>query len=62
MAVRRPRVRGLAKRFKSRSLPLFLSSVAPTAYLRGLAEGDFDLALRGLLGARALPVASWSHV
>lgn len=56
ITVRRPRVRGLAARFESRVLPLFkrrtkaVSELLPTLYLHGLAEGDFDLALRGLLG------------
>ena len=56
ITVRRPRVRGLAARFESRILPLFkrrtpaVSELLPTLYLHGLAEGDFDLALRGLLG------------
>ncbi|MGH7550607.1 MAG: IS256 family transposase, partial [Gemmatimonadota bacterium] len=54
--VRRPRVRGLSERFESRLLPLFkrrteaLGSLLPELYLHGLAEGDFELALRGLLG------------
>jgi transposase-like protein len=54
--VRRPRVRGLAERFESRLLPVFkrrteaVGQLLPTLYLHGLAEGDFDLALRGLLG------------
>ena len=54
--VRRPRVRGLEERFESRVLPLFVrrsqavSDLLPELYLHGLAEGDFDLALRGLLG------------
>ena len=53
---RRPRGRGLAARFESRILPLFkrrttaVSELLPTLYRHGLAEGDFDLALRGLLG------------
>ena len=57
--VRRPRVRGLEKRFESRILPLFarrtasVDEVLPELYLHGLAEGDFDLALRGLLGEEA---------
>lgn len=57
--VRRPRVRGLTERFESRLLPLFkrrseaVGALLPTLYLHGLAEGDFDLALRGLLGAGA---------
>ena len=57
--VRRPRVRGLAERFESRLLPLFkrrteeVGRLLPELYLHGLAHGDFDLALRGLLGAAA---------
>jgi len=56
ITIRRPRVRGLAERFESRILPLFkrrteaVSTLLPTLYLHGLAGGDFDLALRGLLG------------
>ena len=54
--VRRPRVRNTEERFKSRVLPLFVRQtnkvrdLIPTLYLHGLAEGDFDLAIRGLLG------------
>src|SRR5216684_1652614 len=57
--VRRPRVRGLEARFESRLLPLFkrrteeVGRLLPELYLHGLAHGDFDLALRGLLGAAA---------
>jgi len=57
--VRRPQVRGLEQRFVSRVLPLFarrsaqVSELLPELYLPGLAEGDFDLALRGLLGEEA---------
>ncbi len=57
--VRRPRVRDLDERFESRILPLFVrrteqvSDLIPELYLHGLAEGDFDLALRGLLGEDA---------
>ena len=57
--VRRPRVRGLQERFESRILPLFrrrtkeVGELLPQLYLHGLAEGDFDLALRGLLGEGA---------
>jgi transposase-like protein len=56
ITVRRPRVRGLTERFESRLLPLFkrrtpeVSGLLPELYLHGLAERDFDLALRGLLG------------
>lgn len=54
--LRRPRVRGLEQRFESRILPLFkrrspeVSNLLPELYLHGLSCGDFDLALRGLLG------------
>jgi putative transposase len=54
--LRRPRVRGLEARFESRLLPLFVkrtkqvSELLPELYLHGLALGDFELALRGLLG------------
>jgi transposase-like protein len=56
ITVRRPRVRGLGERFVSRVLPLFqrrtreVGELLPQLYLHGLALGDFDLALRGLLG------------
>lgn len=56
VTVRRPRVRNLEERFVSRLLPLFqrrtpeVSALLPELYLHGLALGDFELALRGLLG------------
>jgi len=59
ITVRRPRVRDLEERFESRILPLFVrrsrevNELIPELYLHGLAEGDFDLALRGLLGEQA---------
>jgi transposase-like protein len=59
--LRRPRVRGLEQRFESRILPLFVrrtervSELLPQLYLHGLAQGDFELALRGLLGDGAPP-------
>jgi len=59
ISVRRPRVRGLTERFESRILPLFkrrtqeVGRLLPELYLHGLSEGDFDLALRGLLGEGA---------
>ncbi|MGE5251334.1 MAG: IS256 family transposase [Bacteroidota bacterium] len=65
ITVRRPRVRGLAERFVSRILPLFkrrtkqVSELLPQLYLHGLALGDFELALRGLLGDGA-PLSSAS--
>ena len=55
----RPRVRGVEERFESRVLPLFarrtkeLGALLPELYLHGLAEGDFELAMRGLLGEGA---------
>lgn len=57
--VHRPRVRGLEERFESRILPLFrrrtqeVGELLPQLYLHGLAQGDFELALRGLLGEGA---------
>jgi transposase-like protein len=63
IALRRPRVRGLEQRFESMVLPLFarrtkgVSKLIPRLYLHGLALGDFDLALRGLLGENA-PVSA----
>ena len=57
--LKRPRLRGqaeLEKRFESRLLPLFVKrtlevqNAIPDLYLHGLAEADFDMALRGLLG------------
>lgn len=59
VTVRRPRVRGLEQRFESRVLPLFkrrtqeVGDLLPELYLHGLALGDFELALRGLLGEGA---------
>jgi transposase-like protein len=59
ITIRRPRVRGLEERFESRVLPLFarrtkeVGALIPELYLHGLAEGDFELALRGLLGEGA---------
>jgi putative transposase len=59
IALRRPRVRGLEQRFESRVLPLFVrrakgvNKLIPRLYLHGLSLGDFDLALRGLLGEDA---------
>lgn len=59
ITVRRPRVRDLGERFVSRVLPLFqrrtrqVAELLPQLYLHGLALGDFELALRGLLGEGA---------
>jgi transposase-like protein len=59
ITVRRPRVRDLEERFVSRVLPLFkrrsqaVGDLLPELYLHGLSTGDFELALRGLLGAGA---------
>lgn len=59
ITVCRPRMRNLAERFASRVLPLFkrrsaeLGAMLPQLYLHGLSSGDFELALRGLLGEGA---------
>jgi transposase-like protein len=59
ITLQRPRVRGLEERLVSRVLPLFVrrtqgvTDLIPELYLHGLAQGDFDLALRGLLGEGA---------
>jgi transposase-like protein len=59
ITVRRPRVRDLTDRFESKVLPLFtrrtreVGEVLPKLYLHGLSSGDFELALRGLLGEGA---------
>jgi transposase-like protein len=59
VTIRRPRLRNLDERFESRIIPLFerrtrqVSELIPQLYLHGLAQGDFDLALRGLLGEEA---------
>jgi putative transposase len=65
VTVRRPRVRGLEERFESRILRAFkrrsqaVDEVLPELYLHGLSQGDFDLALRGLLGEDA-PISATS--
>ena len=59
VTVRRPRVRETEERFESKVLPLFarkstrVADLIPDLYLHGLASGDFDLALPGLLGDEA---------
>jgi putative transposase len=67
--VRRPRVRGLAERLVSRVLPRLkrrtreVGEWRPQLSLHGLALGDFDLALRGLLGdAAPLSAASLTRL
>lgn len=58
VTLRRPRVRD-NEGFESRVLPLFqrkseaVKSLLPELYLHGLAQKDFELALRGLLGDAA---------
>jgi len=58
ITVRRPRIRNTDE-FESKVLPLFkrstreLGETLPGFYLHGLAKGDFELALRGLLGEGA---------
>jgi putative transposase len=59
ITVQRPRVRGTEERFESKIIPFFtrrtkeVGELLPELYLHGLAKGDFDLALRGLLGEGA---------
>jgi transposase-like protein len=59
VTVQRPRVRGVEERFVSRVLPLFkrrtkeVGELLPRLYLHGLAQGDFEGAMRGLLGEAA---------
>src|SRR5271169_1362949 len=59
ITVRRPRVRGTEEQFESKIMPYFkrrsreVGQLLPELYLHGLAEGDFELALRGLLGEGA---------
>lgn len=56
ITVRRPRVRDAEERFESKALPLFAKRTKESGqmlselYLHGLAMGDFELAMRGLLG------------
>jgi len=57
--IRRPRARNLDERFVSKVLPMFkrqtgqVRDLIPELYLHGLASGDFELALRQLLGEGA---------
>lgn len=59
VTVKRPRVRNTDEKFESRALPLFkrrskeIGAALPELYLHGMAQGDFELALRGLLGEGA---------
>jgi putative transposase len=59
ITVRRPRVRGTEERFESKIIPFFkrrskeVGQLLPELYLHGLAKGNFDMALRGLLGEGA---------
>jgi transposase-like protein len=59
ITVRRPRVRETEERFESKIIPFFkrrskeVGQLLPELYLHGLAKGDFELALRGLLGEGA---------
>jgi len=59
ITVQRPRVRGTEEYFESKIIPYFkrrtkeVGQLLPELYLHGLAKGDFELALRGLLGEGA---------
>jgi len=54
--IRRPKLRELEEKFESALLPRFkrksqaIDTMLPELYLHGLSLGDFELALRGLLG------------
>ena len=67
ITVQRPRVRDVEARFVSRLLPLFqhrtpeVSALLPELSLHGLALGDFELALHGLL-SDAAPLSASSLV
>lgn len=56
ITVQRPRVKGTEERFESKINPFFkrrskeVGQLLPELYLHGLSKGDFNLALRGLLG------------
>ena len=59
VTLRRPRVRDTEGQFESKIIPFFkrrskeVGQLLPELYLHGLARGDFELALRGLLGEGA---------
>jgi transposase-like protein len=59
ITLRRPRVSDTDEPFRSKILPLFarrtkeIGALLPDLYLHGLSLGDFELALRGLLGEGA---------
>jgi putative transposase len=59
VTVRRPRIRGNEERFESKIIPFFkrrskeVGQLLPELYLHGLAKGDFEIALRSLLGEGA---------
>jgi len=59
ITVQRPRVRGTEEQFESKIMPFFkrrtkeVGQLLPELYLHGLAKGDFERALRGLLGEGA---------
>jgi transposase-like protein len=63
--IRRPRVRGTEENFASKITPFFkrrskeVGQLLPELYLHGLSKGDFEMALRGLLG-EGVPLSSSS--
>jgi len=63
--IRRPRVRRTEEKFESKIIPFFkrrskeVGQLLPELYLHGLSKGDFEIALRGLLGDGA-PLSSSS--
>lgn len=59
ITLKRPRLREVEEKFESAMMPLYakrtkeISGLLPELYLQGLAAGDFELALRGILGSAA---------
>lgn len=59
ITIKRPRLREVEEKFESAIMPLYakrtkqISELLPELYLQGLAAGDFEIALRGLLGSAA---------
>ena len=57
-------IRGTEEKFESKIIPFFkrrskeVGQLLPELYLHGLAQGDFEMALRGLLGEGA-PLSAW---
>lgn len=59
ITLKRPRLREVEEKFESAMMPLYakrtkqITELLPELYLQGLAAGDFEIALRGVLGSAA---------